>query len=211
MKVVQTIYNVPTPLRRTMKIHHVSSIENACFDPIPVTPCSTRQSPFRPVCRRLTCSPSDDNNISEDEVSSPHSTPQIQYPTPDTRSLPSKHTLAAYKHLEEADEEEDFQTVPLDDKHWTTEEIPDRPLCIYEHPLPHRLCPYPCLYKEYQTSSYYKSMELSDISNFEDLMTTSSDEDIPVLKDNTYWVPWFELIIIYINYKLLIYHVKFHL
>ena len=45
-----------------------------------------------------------------------HSMQQIQYPTPDVRSLPSKHTLATYEHLkEEADEEEDFQTIPLGD------------------------------------------------------------------------------------------------
>ena len=30
-------------------------------------------------------------------------------------------------------------------------------------------------------------MDLSDISEFEDLMTTSSDEDIPVLKDSVCW------------------------
>ena len=136
---------------------------------------------------RLTYSLSDDNDTSEDEVSSPHSMPQIQYPTPDTRSSPSKHTLAAYEHLEEeADEEEDFQTIPLDGEHWTTEEIPDRPLCIHKHPLSCRLCPNPYSYMEYQTSSYYKTMELCYISNFKDLMTTSSDEDIPALEDNTY-------------------------
>ena len=167
-------YNVPNPLRRTLKIHHVSSVENTSFDPVPVTPCSTIQSHLRPVWRRFTYSPSDDNDTSEDEVSSPHSMPQIQYPTPDTRSSPSKHTLATYEHLEEeADTEEDFQTVPLDNEHWTTEEIPDRPLCMHKHPLAHGLCPYPCPYKEYQTSFYYETMELSDISNFKDLMTTS--------------------------------------
>ena len=30
--------NLPTPLRRTPRIHHVSSIEHASFDPDPVTP-----------------------------------------------------------------------------------------------------------------------------------------------------------------------------
>ena len=90
-------FNVPTPCRRTSKIHHVSSIENASFYPVPVTPCSTRQSCLRHVCRRLTYSPSDDNDTSEDEVSSPHNMPQVQYPTTDTRSLPSKHTLATYE------------------------------------------------------------------------------------------------------------------
>ena len=86
-------------------------------------------------------------------------------------------------HLEEEeDEEEDFKTISLDDECWTTEEIPDRPLCIHEHPLPHGLCLYLCPYQDYQMSSYIKSMDLSDISKFKDLLTTSSDEDIPALR-----------------------------
>ena len=118
------------------------------------------------------CSPSDDGDTSDDEVSSPCSMPQVQYTTPDTRSSTSKHSLAAYEQLEdEADEEEDFQT------------IPDRPLCIHEHSLPHRLCPYLCPYVDYYTPPYFETVDLSDISKFEDLMTTSSDEDIPALED----------------------------
>ena len=42
------IVNIPTPLRRTLKIHHTSSIKNASFDPVPVTPHSTRQPHLRP-------------------------------------------------------------------------------------------------------------------------------------------------------------------
>ena len=57
---------------------------------------------------------------------------------------------------------------------------------IRKHSLPHRLCLYPCLYSDYQSSSYYDSMDLSDISKFKDLMTTSSDEDIPALYDIGY-------------------------
>ena len=152
--------NILTQLRRTSKIHHISSIENTSFDPVPVTPHSTRQPCLRPVCRRLMYSPSDDDDTSEDDISSPHSTPQVQYPTPDTRSSTSKHTPATFEHLEdEADEEEDFQTVLLDDEHWTTEEIPDRPLCIHEHSLPHGLCPYLCPYVDYQTPPYFKTMD----------------------------------------------------
>ena len=59
-----------------------------------------------------------------------------------------------------------------------------RPLCVHEHPLPHRLCPYPCPYVNYETTSYYETMDLSDIFEFEDLIATSSDEDIPALKDS---------------------------
>ena len=54
--------NIPTPLRRTSKIHHVSSVENTSFDP--VTPCGTgtRESHCRPVHRCLTYSSSDDDD-----------------------------------------------------------------------------------------------------------------------------------------------------
>ena len=79
--------------------------------------------------------------------------------------------------------EKDFQTVPLNDDHWTTEEIPDRHLCIHKHSVPHSLCPYPCPYMDYTSTSYLNTLDLSDISEFEDLMTASSDEDIPGLAD----------------------------
>ena len=43
--------NLPTPLRKTPRIHHVSSFEHASFDPDPVTPQNMPQTPPRPVCR----------------------------------------------------------------------------------------------------------------------------------------------------------------
>ena len=132
----------------------------------------------------MTYSSLDDYDTIEDAVPSPFSASQMQNHTHDPYELTSKDNLEAHIHLEE--EEEDFQTVSLDDEHWTTKEIPDRPLCIHKHLLPHRLCPYPCPYANYQTPSYYETMDLSDISEFEDLMTTSSDEDIPALKDSMY-------------------------
>ena len=87
---------------------------------------------------------------------------------------------------EEEEKEEDFQTVSLDHEHWNMEEIPDKYLCVHEHSLPHGLCPYSCPYSDYQASSYYDTLDLSNISKFEDLMITSSDEDIPVLNDVGY-------------------------
>ena len=113
--------------------------------------------------------------------------PQAEHHAPDLCELSSKHNLDAHINLEEEeDTEEDFQTVSLDDEHWTTEEISHRPLCIHKHLLPHGLCPYPCPYADYQTPSYYETMDLSNISEFEDLMTTSSDENIPTLEDSIY-------------------------
>ena len=94
----------------------------------------------------------------------------------------SKCTLTIHDDLD-SEEEEDFQTVPVEDYHWTTEEIPDRHLCIHEHSASHELCPYPCPYIDYTSSSYYDTLDLSEISEVEDLMTTSSNEDIPALDD----------------------------
>ena len=161
-------FNIPTPQRKTPKIHHISSIKNALFDPNLVTPHSTVQSHFRPVCRWLTYSSSDDSDTSEEEtLTAPRATPDAQV------------------HLEE-DDKEDFQMVPLDDEYWITEEVPDRTLCIHEHALLHRLCPYPSPYVNYLLPSYTDTMDLSDISDFEDIMITSNDEDIPALEDAPY-------------------------
>ena len=161
-------FNMPTPLRKTPKIHHVSSIDNASFDPDSVTPCSTGESHLRLVHRWLTCSPSDDIDTSKEEA-----------------LTALRATLDAQVHLEE-DKEEDFQMVPLDDEYWTTEKVPDRTFCIHKHALPHGLCPYPCPYANYLLSSYTDTMDLSDISDFEDIMITSSNKDIPALEDPSY-------------------------
>ena len=99
----------------------------------------------------------------------------------------TKCILTICDNLDDDEEEESFQTLPLEDKHWTTEEIPDRHLCIHEHSVLHELCPYSCPYMDYTSSlSYSDTLDLSDISEFEDLMTTSSNEEIPTLDDIGY-------------------------
>ena len=92
------------------------------------------------MCRCLTYSSSekDDDDTPTDEIPSPTSTLSEQYNTEAFQQPTSKYTLNVYVTLEvEEEEEKDFQAVPLDDKHWDTEEIPDRHLCIHEHSLPH--------------------------------------------------------------------------
>ena len=78
-----------------------------------------------------------------------------------------KFTYTTYDDLEE---EEDFQTVALDADHWTTDQIPDRQLCIYKHSLPYSLCPYPCPYMDYTSASYEDLLDLSDFSDLKDVM-----------------------------------------
>ena len=180
--------NIPTPIRRISKIHHISREEHASFDPDPVMPYITgiRESHCRLVHRCLTFSSSeeDDDGTPMDKAPSPTRTLPVQNHIDTFQQLPSKCTLNMYVTLkaEEEDMEEDVQTVPLNDEHWDMEEIPDRPLCDHEHPLPHGPYPYPCPYANYQMSSYYDKLDLSDISKFEDIMTTSRNEDIPPLE-----------------------------
>ena len=133
-------------------------------------PCSTgiRELPCRPVHRHLTFSSYEENDddYPVDETSSPNSTLPVQHHTDTFQQSPSKCTLHTYVTLEadEEDMEEDFHTVPLDDEHWDMEEIPDRTLCIHEHSLPHGLRLHPCPYAKYQTSSYYDTLDISNIS-----------------------------------------------
>ena len=92
-------------------------------------------------------------------------------------------------HLTSADEEEDkeehFPTVLLNDDVWIEEPVPDRHSCIHEHSQ-HKLCPYPCPYSLDQlhltpdhTPQY---MDLSNIFDFPDVITTTSEKDIPKLE-----------------------------
>ena len=48
--------DLPTPLRKTPRIYHVSSMDHASFNPVLTTPHSTPQTPPRPVHRHLSFS-----------------------------------------------------------------------------------------------------------------------------------------------------------
>ena len=139
-------------------------MEHASFNPvhttphntITMTPCSSPQTPTRPVCHHLSFSSNSDQD--------PDSTP-------------------VYSDSSD-EEEEDFQMVPLDDEHWTLEEVPERTFCILEHGLPHNLCQSP--YGNNDTASYMDSLDLSDISDYEDYMVTSSDEELLGMEEVPY-------------------------
>ena len=115
--------DIPTPLQKTPHVHHVSSMEHASFDLAHTTPHSTATitnhnspwTPTRPVCHCLSFT----SDSSEDDQD-PDSTPV------------------------HSDEEEDFPTVPLDDKHWTAETIPERTFCIHKNGLPNTVCHHLC-------------------------------------------------------------------
>ena len=156
------------PLQKTPCIHHISSKEHASFDPASTTPrcqaitlhCDSPQTSPRPVHCCLTFT-SDSSESDQD----PDSTPELS-----------------------DEEEEDFQTVPIDDEHWTTEMVLERTFCIHENGLPNNVCQYPCPYgNNNNTASYMDSLDLSDISDYKDyMMTTSDDEELPGLEEVPY-------------------------
>ena len=132
--------DLPTPLCKTPHIHHVSSMEHASFNPAHTMPCCPADTPHydtqptlpRPVhCCLMFLSDSSESD--QDTDSSAYSS---------------------------SDEEEDFQTVPIDDEHWTTEMVPERTFCIHENGLPNNVCQYPCPYGNNNNSvSYMDSLE----------------------------------------------------
>ena len=124
-----------------------------------MTPCSSPQTPTRPVHCHLSLSADTDHSLDSTPACSDSSD----------------------------EEEEDFQMVPLDDEHWTLEEVPERSFCIHKNGLPHNLCQYPCPYGSNDTDSYMDSLELSDILDYEDYMVTFSDEELPGMEEVPYW------------------------
>ena len=76
--------------------------------------------------------------------------------------------------------------VPLDDEHWTSKETPERTFCIHKHGLLHNLCQYPYPYENHNTISYMDSLDLSDISDYDNYMVTSSDEEILGMEEVPY-------------------------
>ena len=92
--------------------------------------------------------------------------------------------------FKDATAEENFPTAPLDDNMWLEDPILDRHLCIHEPSQPNYQRSYPCPYRldlpqsspEDATVPYYELVDLNDISDIQDVMTTTIDKDIPDLE-----------------------------
>ena len=171
--------DLPTPLRKTPHILHVSSLDHASFNPVHTTPCRAvtstpsrlSQLPTRPVHQYLSFN---SNSDQEPDNTSMH-----------TNSLDDDQNLDSTPEL--SDKEEDFHTVPIDNEHWTMDIVPERTFCMHENGLPNNVCQHPCLYGNSDTVSYMDSLDLSDVLDYEDYMlTTSDDEELSGLEEVIY-------------------------
>ena len=158
-------------------------MEHASFDPAHTTPHHPATTPHydtqltspRPVCHCLTFISDSSESDQDADSSSDSSSDDKEDQDADSSSDSS------------SDDEGDFQTVPMDDEHWTTEMVPERTFCIHENGLPNNVCQYPCPYGNNTAASYRDSLDLSDISDYEDyMMTTSDDKELPGLEEVPY-------------------------
>ena len=140
-------------------------MEHASFDPAYMTPCHPATTPH---CDTPLTSPRPVHH-------------HLSFPSDSSESDQNPDSTSGYS------DEEDFQTVPIDDEHWTTEMVPERTFCIHENGLPNNVCQHPCPYGNSNSISYMDSLDLSDISNYEDyMMITSDDEELPGLEEVPY-------------------------
>ena len=157
--------DVPTPLCTTPCIQYICSLEHASFKP-------AHSMPHRPVTSTPTHSPT---KLVRHHLSF----------SDDSLDTPNRSSTSSPEPSDLEEEEEDFQTVPLNDEYWSTEMVPEQTLCIHENGLPNSVCPYPCPYGNNGTASCIDSLDLSDISDLEDhFLTTSDEEELPPLEED---------------------------
>ena len=105
----------------------------------------------------------------------------MEHHSPDKNTM-AHHLISMEEEEEEEDAEEHFPTASLDHDVWMEEPVSGRNLCIHE------VCPYPCPYSLNQlhlAPDYAPQyMDLSNIFNLPDVITTASNEEIANLEDN---------------------------
>ena len=126
------------------------------------------------MCYQLTYKEEDESSLA----------PRMEDHSPEHYIL--THHLSSIAEEEDNDTEEHFPRISLDDDIWTEEPVPERHQCIHEKPQ-NDLCPYPCLYSlnplhltQEDTVQY---IDLNTIFEFPDIIVSTSDDDVPSLKD----------------------------
>ena len=179
--------DVPTPLCTTPCIQHISSLEHASFNPahsIPCRPvtCTPTHSPGKSVKHHLSFN---NDSVTCTPTHSPGKSVKHHLSFNDDSMDTSTSSSTSSPDSSDLEEEEDFQTVPLDDEFWSTEIVPEWKLCIHEDGLPNSVCSHPCPYGLNGTASYIDTLDLNDISDLEDhFLTTSDDEELPTLEQD---------------------------
>ena len=158
--------SIPTPLRRSPWIYHISTSEDLSFDPT-TPPTTAKQHPeyspqrFRshsPVSHHLVFARSDkESPVRTSDPCLWHCSTSdnswlqgwAEPPSPFQHHLDYHYTsvLSTDDSFQDTTaEEEDFPTAPLGDNIWLEDPVPDRHLCIHEQSQPHFQYSYPWPY-----------------------------------------------------------------
>ena len=115
--------NLPTPLRRTSRFYHISSNENIPFNhSTPHTTATSLYTTIYPLAVLMM-------KMLIQFITHLQSSTSLPLHPMGFAKLPSRFTYTTCDDLEE----KDFQTVTIDDNHWTTDPLLDRLLCIHDH------------------------------------------------------------------------------
>ena len=165
--------SVPTPLYQVPQPFHASTLEHLSF-----RPATPRAYPSPGYLNTVPCC----ITYEEDKESSLNSRMEDHSPEDDILAC----HLPSIAEENEDDAGEQILTVSLDDNVWMEKPLPERHLCIHENSQ-HDLCPYLCpyilnlLHLTQEDSPQY--IDLNDIFEFPDVITTAGDEDGPSLED----------------------------
>ena len=183
--------NIPTPLWRAPHLYHISASENLSFNP--ATPLTTVHPHWTHLPQWHKSHSSEYCYLMFSNDKSPSTDSSPLHGRAELSSHVQQHMV--YHHTDDAfqgaTKEEDFPTAPWNEDIWLEEPVPVRHLCIIEQSQQDFLCSYPCpcslnlppLTPEDTPVSYHEMMDLDDISDFQDVMTTTSKADIPSLDD----------------------------
>ena len=162
-------------------MYHVSTCENLSFGPAtPRTHSPQQPGNLTTVHCHLTFEEDDDSSLDNNTLHA-----RTEHHAPEEHQM--AHHLTSADEEEEEDAEEHFPTAPQNDDVWMEVPVPDRHLCLHEHSQ-HDMCPYPCPYSldQLHLALHYtpQYIDLSDIFDFPDVITTASDEDVLYLEDD---------------------------
>ena len=160
--------NIPTLLCQAPWLYNVPTQENLSFGPATPRACPSPAS-LNTVCFCLTY---------EDKECS--LVPRMEDHSPEEDTLVCH--LSSIAEDDENDAKEHFSAASLDDAIWLEEPVQERHLSIHKNSQ-HDLCPYPCPYSldllHLTQEDTLQCIDLSNIFEFPDVMTSASDEDIP--------------------------------
>ena len=165
--------SITTRLCQAPQLYHVSALENVSFGPATPRACPSQQpGTLTMMCYHLTFEEDDEYLLNKHTLLT-----RMEHHSPDKLRM-AHHFSSIEEDEEEEDTDEHFPTASLDDDVWMEEPVQDsqHELCLY-------CCPYSLDQLHLALDYTPQYINLSEIFNLPDVITTASNKDIPNLED----------------------------